>query len=1230
MNKNKVKAFATWARSNLIEKIKDRAYKIGIEDNRIRDIEVVQSGFKVVGGEEIFNISPNHRKSLIKEIESKSLDEVVEEVAYTWFNRFIALRYMEVNDYLPIGIRIISSEIPGKREPDILFRVGEVIRELRLDSNLVYKLLDSSKNSDRENLYKYILIRQCNELGNIIPGLFEKIEDYTELLFPDNLLEEGSILRKMCSDIDEEDWKEEVEIIGWMYQYYISEKKDKVFDDLKKNVKITKENIPAATQLFTPKWIVKYLVENSLGTTWIQGHEDENLKNELKYYLEESIQDFEIDDILHNIKLGRKNLHPEDIKVLDPCMGSGHILLYAFDVLYKIYKSSAYPEREISRKILENNIFGLDIDLRASQIGTFCLIMKARAYNRRFFRDVEKNPLKLNIVAIEESNGITYEIIEYFAKEDEELRGDLSYLVNTFKDGKEFGSILRVEKVNFQRLKVRLEEINEENNLVFSDYRQILLNKLPNLINQGEIMSIKYEVCITNPPYMGLRGANDTLAKYLTNHYPLSKHDLFSVYMEVCKSYLKKDGIYAMVNQHSWMFLSSFLELRGKLLEDSTFISMIHLGSRVFEDNVGTIVQNVAFINQNSEIPKYKTRVVDLTKEVTALEKKVKIKSVCSGMERDGIYNIWLKKLMTIPTKPFAYWVNDNVLNLFSNLHKFENIAKPRQGMATSDNKRFLRDWYEVDINEIKFSVADREEALLSKKKWFPYNKGGEYRKWFGNNRYVINWKDDGSEVKDYAAKLYKSYSRTIKNEEFYFKSGLTYTFISENMGVRYSPQGFIFDVAGSSIFFDDKDLEKVVLALLCSKVANMFLDIMNPTYNIQVGDLKNIPIHEDVFKEEIKSIIDEIVEENIAISEGEWNDFETSWNFRTHPLMRGLREKKVKNVTIESRFKLWEKENMKIIEKLKNNEEKLNKIFIDVYGLNEELSPDVSYKDITLRRIEVEREVKSLISFAVGCIMGRYSIDVDGLVYGGGNFQDKWDFKNHRVKKVEIDSTGKVNDDRWVNSRFMPKFDNIMPITEEKYFSEDLMTKFIEFLKAVYGNEVLEENLNFIANILGKKDSETSRQSIRRYFFKEFYKDHIKAYGKKPIYWLFDSGKNDGFKALVYAHRYDGLTVALLRTEYVHLMQRKYEGELSTLELIKDSQEYSAKERAIARKKSEKLKRKIEELIEYDEIVAYMANEKKSINLDEGIKENYEKFQGIKIMKTNGKETKMNLLYKI
>lgn len=1230
MNKNKVKTFAIWARNNLIERVKDRAYKIGIEDNKIKDIEEFEGGFRVVGSKEVFNILPAHRRALINEIKAKSFDEVVEDVAYTWFNRFIALRYMEVNEYLPIGIRIISSEIPGKKEPDIISRVGEVIRELKLDADLVYSLLDSGRNSDREKLYKYILIRQCNELGEIIPSLFEKIEDYTELLFPDNLLEDGSILRKMCSDIEEKDWKQEVEIIGWMYQYYISEKKDKVFDDLKKNIKITKENIPAATQLFTPKWIVKYLVENSLGTMWLQGHEDEILKKELKYYLQAGNQESEVNEILEKIKLNRKALNPEEIKILDPCMGSGHILLYTFDVLYKIYKSASYPEREIPRKILENNIFGLDIDLRATQIGAFALVMKARSYNRRFFREVEKKPLKLNIEAIEESNGITYEMIEYFSQGNNELREDLYYLVNSFKDGREYGSILRVEEINFQALEDRLREVYEENNFIFSDYKQTILNKLPKLINQGKIMSNKYEICITNPPYMGLRGANDTLAKYLTAKYPLSKHDLFSVYMEVCKNYLKKDGIYAMVNQHSWMFLSSFLELRTKLLEESTFISMIHLGSRVFEDNVGTIVQNVAFINQNSEIPKYKTRIIDVTKDNTAIEKEIKIMSICNETNTHRTYDIGLKKLMTIPTKPFAYWINDNILNIFNTLDKFETIAKPRQGMATSDNKRFLREWYEVDINKINFMATNSEEALESKKKWFPYNKGGEFRKWFGNNRFIINWENNGAEVKDYASKLYKSYSRTIKNEEFYFKSGLTYTFISEDMGVRYSPQGFIFDVAGSSIFFNDKSIEKTILALLCSKVANMFLDIMNPTYNIQVGDLKNIPINKNIFKSEVKSIIDDTVEENIAISENEWDNFEISWNFKRHPLLRWIKESDFNGITMEAIFNLWEKENIRIIEKLKSNEEKLNKIFIDIYGLGEELNPEVPYKDITLRRADVESDIKSFISFAVGCIMGRYSPEVEGLVYGGGDFKDKWDFINNKVRQVERDDKGEVTINRWVESRFMPKFDNIIPITEEAYFSEDIVAKFIQFVELIYGKDTLEENLNFIACSLGKKDGETSRQSIRRYFFKEFYKDHIKMYSKKPIYWLFDSGKNEGFKALIYAHRYDSSTVAKLRTEYVHTMQRKYEDELSRLELVKNSQEYNTRERAEARKKSDKLKRQIEELIEYDEIVGYIANEKVDINLDEGIKKNYDKFQGIKIVKRSGREVKMNLLHKI
>ncbi|MEG1254458.1 BREX-1 system adenine-specific DNA-methyltransferase PglX [Clostridium sp.] len=1230
MDKNKVKAFAIWARNNLIQGVKDRAYKIGIENKKIKNIEEVQGGFKLEGNEEIFNISSSHRRTLVKEIEARGFEQVMEEVAYTWFNRFIALRYMEVNDYLPTGIRIVSSEITGKVEPDILSRVGEVIAELNLDSTYVYALLDSGKNMDREKLYKYILVRQCNELGRIIPDLFEKIADYTELLLPDNLLEDGSIIRTMVNGIEEKDWKAEVEIIGWIYQYYISDKKDMVFDGLKKNIKITKEDIPAATQLFTPKWIVKYLVENSIGILWLQGHPNEDIQEKLEYYIGDTSQELEVEAVLEEIKEQRSRLSPEDITVLDPCMGSGHILLYAFDVLYDIYKDFGYSEREIPRKILQNNIFGLDIDVRATQLAAFSLIMKARGYNRRLFRELERNPLTLNIAVIEESNGITEDVIEYFSNEDQVLRGELSYLVNNFKDGKEYGSILKTHNVDFKALEERLHEIKEVNNFIFNDYKVVLMDKLPSLIKQGRIMSRKYEVCVTNPPYMGLRGTNDILAKYLADNYPDSKHDLFSVYMEVCNSYITENGLFAMVNQHSWMFLSSFLALRSKFVEETTFINMVHLGPRAFEDNVGTIVQNVAFVNQKIKISKYKTKVIDVTKEMSGNEKDEKIKAVCRGVKKEITYDIWLEKLMTIPTKPFAYWVNDNILNLFSNLDKFEIMAKPRQGMATSDNKRFLREWYEVDIDRINFMAEDSEEALKSKKKWFPYNKGGEFRKWFGNNRFIINWENNGSEVKEYAAKLYKSYSRTVKNEEFYFKSGLTYTFISEDMGVRYSPQGFIFDVAGSSIFLNDKSVEKIVLAFLCSKVANMFLDIMNPTYNIQVGDIKNIPVNNKIFEEETKEIIDKIVEENIEISKREWDSFETSWNFNVHPLLKDLKLIEEKSIRMKDRFKQWQEENIETVKRLKSNEEKLNEIFIDIYGLNNELSPEVKDKDITLRRANVEKEVKSFVSYAVGCIMGRYSIDIDGLIYGGGNFKGKWDIYKKQVKKVERNPKGDIVSETWIDGKFMPKEDNIIPITEDEYFEEDIMSKFIQFVEVAYGRYTLEENLDFIAQALGKKESETSRQGIRRYFVKDFYKDHLKIYSKKPIYWLFDSGKNDGFKALIYIHRYDESTIARVRTEYLHLIQRKYDSELNRLVLIGESEEYGAKEKSTAKKKSDRIKTQIEELIKYDQVVSHMANEKISLNIDNGIKENYDKFQNVKILNAAGKEGKMNLLFKI
>lgn len=1218
MDKGKVRSFAIWARINLIEAVKYRAYTMGIEKDIIRDIDQVQGGFRVKGRPEVFNISPRHRRALLEVIKERGYEQVIDEVAYTWFNRFIALRYMEVNGYLPIGIRVLSSDIPGKTEPDIISRVGEVIEELELDTNYVYGLVDIGNNQAREKLYRYILVKQCNELGKIIPALFEKIEDYTELLLPDNLLGENSITRRLCSEIEEESWKDEVEIIGWMYQYYISEEKDRVFDALKKNVKITKENIPAATQLFTPKWIVKYLVENSIGSLWLQGHGNHELQNYMEYYLGQGTQTWESEEVIYRVKVKRSGLSPEGITVLDPCMGSGHILVYAFEILYKIYLSAGYLDRDIPRKILENNIYGLDIDGRAVQLGTFALIMKARAYNRRLFRDIMKNPLKVNVATIEESNGINNEIIDYFAGDNEGLRGDLSYLVQVFDNAKEYGSILRVKDINFYGLEKRLKELNENYSVVFTDYIALLNEKLPKLICQGRIMSKKYEAVITNPPYMGLRGANDTLARYLSNNYPVSKHDMFSVFMEVCNGYLAEDGIYAMVNQHSWMFLSSFLELRSKLLEETSFINMVHLGSRAFEENVGTIVQNVAFVNQKTLIPGYKTKIVDVTKAMTSVEKANLVRKAVVEDAKDITYNMDLRKLMTIPSKPFAYWVNENILNIFSSMDRFEAMAKPRQGMATSDNKRFLRDWYEVDINKVNFAAEDSDDAIRSKKKWFPYNKGGEFRKWFGNNRYLINWENNGSEVKEYAAKLYKSYSRTIKNEEFYFKSGLTYTFISEDMGVRYSPKGFIFDVAGSSIFFYDEGIEKVMLAFLCSKVSNMFMDIMNPTFNIQVGDLKNIPLSPGIFEDEVIKEIDALVSENIRISEEEWDDYETSWNFKVHPLLKNINCEKP--IYLKNQFQQWENIRTNAIATVKENEETLNKIFIDIYGLQKELTPEVTLKDITLREANIERDVKSLISYGVGCILGRYSSDVEGIVYAGGNFNEKWDMENSLVKDGV----------QWREANMLPKDDNILLITDEEYFQDDIVSKFIEFLMKVFGNESLNDNLSFIASAIGIKAGETDKDALRRYFVKEFYKDHLKIYGKKPIYWLLESGKEDGIKALIYVHRYDRTTLARFRVNYVHRLQRKYDSEVNRLSVIAGSKNYTQKERTSAKKQGDKLRKQLDELYNYDNVVAYATGEEISLNLDDGIKNNYEKFQGIKILRSNGKESKMNLLARI
>lgn len=1235
MDKNKIKSFAIWARRSLIGSVSEKANNIGLYENEIKDAKSVQGGFIVDGSDDIVPVSIENRIALVEQVKEKGFEQVMEEVAYTWFNRFMGLRYMEVNEYLPSGLRILSSETEGKTEPDVLSKISEVIEGLELENraNEIYELLDSGATRDREKAYRIILVKQCNELGKILPQMFEKISDYTELLLPANLLEEGSVIRKMVEDIEADDWKQEVEIIGWMYQYYISEKKDEVFAALKKNVKITKENIPAATQLFTPKWIVKYMVENSLGRLWLEGHPNPELQAEFKYYLEEAEQEQDVQVELQKIRDEHAKLTPEDIKVLDPCMGSGHILVYAFDVLYEIYKVAGYSEREIPKLILKNNIYGLDIDDRAAQLASFALIMKARHYNRRLFREIEKEQLELNVCAIQESNSISKEAIEYFCSlntgvNNTELKADLEHLTQIFTDAKEYGSILEVEKINFENLKQRLEEIKEDDNLMFGDYRRILLEKLPTLIKQGMVMSDKYEVCVTNPPYMGAKGMSKNLVEYAKKKHINTKSDLCIMFIEKCKNYTGVNNLIAMITMHSWMFLGSFENLRVSGLKDISITNMNHLGTRAFPEVSGEVVQTVAWIMRKNR--KIKNGVyLNLTNfKETTNSKKEKFLQAVSSLDCEYKYTTNYENFKYIPGNAFVYWSSKKMLQIFEEAPRIESQGIGCIGMRTGENARFLRLWHEVFEKKIGYNCMSNECAIKSEKKWFPYNKGGTYRKWYGNNEYVVNWYNGGEEIKENTKKNYPNLGDNlgwkISNEGYYFKESITWSFISSsNFGVRYSPKGFIFDVSGSSLFVSQEN-QKYILGYMASKLAYLNLKMFNPTMNYQVKDIKNLPIiltDNNILKENINLIVNKA----ISFAKDDWDSFEISWDFKEHPFLLNSSTK-----FISESFNSLENNWNNNFNQLKANEEELNRIFIHIYGLSDELAPEVEDKDVTIRKADREREVRSFISYAVGCMMGRYSIDAAGLIYAGGEFADKWNLTERKVRKIEKDDACNIISDLWVDSRFMPDVENIIPITEDEYFEDDIVSRFIEFVKTVYGEDTLEENLDYIADSIARKASETSRQAIRRYFLKDFYKDHLKVYQKRPIYWMFESGKNNGFKCLVYMHRYNEQTVAKVRTDYIHTLQRKYESEINRLTLVVDSEEYSAKDRAVAKKKIDKISKQIEECREYDGVVAYLANEQICIDLDDGVKVNYAKFQNVEIINSKDKKVKMNLLSKI
>lgn len=1183
MDKSAIKNFAVNARVKLKEQIEQKAYTFGITKDEIKEVETFEDAFEVNGNRYDKRLL-KHRESLVKKINEKDFDQVIEEVAYTWFNRLIAIRFMEVNEYLPSGVRVLSSTDSNKAEPDIIREAASLDFE-NLNVDLIYKLQDENNT---EELFKYLLIKQCNELGKIMPVVFEKIEDYTELLLPDNLLQEGSIIRDLVISIDEEDWKEQVEIIGWLYQYYISEKKDEVFADLKKNKKITKENIPAATQLFTPDWIVKYMVENSLGRLWIESHPDDELKAKWKYYLEEAKQEPEVMKQLQVIRDKNKGLKPEDIKFLDPCMGSGHILVYAFEVLYDIYKSAGYSEREIPKFILEKNLYGLDIDDRAAQLSYFAVMMKARSYSRRIFR----KKIDLNVCSIQESNGFPKEAIDFFASGNEPLKEDVEYLINVFDDAKEYGSILDVKEIDFDAIERRIEEIRNGDitDLFELQYKNVILERIPNLVKQGKILNQKYSTVITNPPYMGNGGMNETLSEYVKKHYPSSKSDLSTVFMERCLSFSRENEYLGMINIPTWMFLGSYESLRKELISSRCFVNLLHLGRGIFGSDFGT----TAFIIQNRKGLNYTglyKRLFDKQGSVDNIDKK---KKMFFDKERDYFYI--QRNFNVINGFPIAYWASDKDLSAFKKNIKLGEMASPRQGLATGENNRFLRFWYEVDISKAGFGYESRSEANLSRKIWFPYNKGGEFRKWYGNNYYLVNWYNDGNEIRNFKDERGKLRSRP-QNMDYYFQECITWSKVTiGGFSTRYEPFGFLFDVAGCSIFMQKEDL-KYVLGLTNSKVAQRILSFLSPTVNYEVGHIANIPI---VYSDKKESIIN-TVEENIMIAKNDWDSYEISWDFNVHPLLRFNQDRSINQACRRNNEQIKLTRNQ-----LKKNEERVNELFIRIYELENELIADVSDKDITIRIIDTNRDIKSFISYAVGCMFGRYSLDEEGLIYAGGEFNPD----RYKTFKVDID--------------------NVIPITDDEYFEDDIVSRFVQFVKITFGEETLEENLDYIADTLGKKGNETSRQTIRRYLLKDFYKDHLKTYQKRPIYWLFDSGKNDGFKALIYMHRYDVGTVARVRTDYLHLLQRKYEAEVNRLDVTIENST-STREKNEARKKKEKIQKQILECIQYDQVIAHVANQKISIDLDDGVKVNYAKFQGVEVPQGEGKKLlKANLLAKI
>ena len=1154
MDKNAIKKFAIWARRELIERVSQRAAMYGITAGDHGD-----PAAESVNGRLLSASEKNQRKTLISSINEKGFEQVIEEVAYTWFNRFAALRFMEVNGYLPSHIRVFTNEA-GEFKPQILTEAIHLdLPGLNIDK--VYELENASKT---EELFKYLLVVQCNALNSILPGLFQRIDDYTELLLPDNLLREGSVIEKLViqglsDSIPESDWTDQVQIIGWLYQYYNVDIYNDIYDGDNSKRKIEKSQIPAATQLFTPDWVVHYMTENSLGRMWLEGHPNSLLKDKLKFYIDDAEQNLEVLTKLDNIRNDYLHLKPNEIRVIDPCMGSGHILCVAFDLLIKIYEDYGYTSRDAANSIIENNLWGLDIDDRASQLAYFAVMMKARQYDRRFLM----KGVQPHVFSIQESNTINPEYINYFVNGNKDLEKELNTLVTDLYNAKEYGSILKVRTVNFRLLYDRIQIIKgEAENTIYRD--QIIKNILP-IIQVGETLAQQYEIVITNPPYLSCSRFDGLLADYVVNNYKDEKSDLASVMLNrMIYGFVKDNGFIAAITTCSWMFIHSFIDFREKILKSVDFINLVDFGTELFDGKIGHL-PIVSWINRKSK--------------ANNVGKAIRLVDFCYSRRDEKEFEFFNKKnyysfnqsnFEAIPDKPIAYWVSQSLVNDFLKGIPFSEIGYPKVGMQTSNNDKYLRLWTEVN----------EQEFFSNSKKWIKYVKGGPYRKWYGNLEFVVWYNGTPSHI------LKQKNARVLPESELKVLKCTWSDVASTTFACRVAPIDSFHDISGHCFYPTNEEDYYYLLGLANSCVFQEIINLLNSSIHYQVGDVARVPVLKNAIHQ---PVVIHLVKECIDIAKSDWDSYEISWDFEEHPFLRFAIDVSAGNNTLQNAYKKWLGYTEKQFCKLKANEEELNHIFIDIYGLQDELSPEIEDKDITVRKADLQRDVKSFISYAVGCMFGRYSLDTPGLVYAGGT----WDPSKYTTFPADEDA--------------------ILPICDDEYFEDDIVGLFIAFVEKVYGKETLEENLQFIADVLDGKG--TSREIIRSYFINNFFKDHCARYstsnsGKRPIYWLFDSGKKNGFKCLIYLHRYKPDTIARIRTDYIHEQQSRYRTAIEDLKRrVADA---SPSEKVKLNKQLAKVMDQAEELRIYEEKIHHLADQMIAIDLDDGVKVNYAKFQDV------------------